>query len=392
MTRVLVFRAAVFFVLVFGFWGGTVALPAVTRHFARLLPDNYEANARAALAEGDAERARRICERRIERNMYDFDAHYLLAEVLEQLGDFDGAAHAYREVFRKYPAVRGGRRESRGYDEGRIFDGAARAYWRAGRYQMAAAFARAAIDAGFSVPRFEILDRYAPEPVGVAAMEARALLALKIREYDAFRAMVTGMAGLSKDGEFAALMLRTLWASEIDRNPHWAQELLREAANLEPGNPLPALATAAVLERENFGDHARGFRDAAAETTGTRVIAPGSFSLPEGGSVREPALLLGRTSRATAQLSTGVFSVRHLVVGASGSRAVGQWPLLSIEANGTEIAVFYLDSPHWYPRLAYIWPEGAPRTLELTLAFLNDAYDPITRADRNVRVDALLLY
>ena len=103
---------------------------------------------------------------------------------------------------------------------------------------------------------------------------------------------------------------------------------------------------------------------------------------------------LSRNGEYTAgQLSTGAFRVCTLLLNGTGVPALGVYPVVVVKADGVEMTRIYMDSPD-SPKIfeSRLWPEGASKKLDFTLEFVNDVWDPYTKADRNIVIKNILLY
>jgi tetratricopeptide (TPR) repeat protein len=385
-------RAAVFIALAAGFGAATVAVPRIAYHYSRLQPDNYRFIALQEMRAGDFAAAAAICRRRIASNSYDFEAHYLLAEAQARGGDPDGSAATAREILRKVPAALGKKTGATGYDEARTYQMLASSLWKAGKWREAVDMARAAMDCGTAFTIRETSQTLAASPpASPEAALASADFALKMRDRESFERALAA-AETTSGTATQAVVLRARWLEEAEGAPLAAETLLRAAASLAPLQPEPKAALRNLLERHRWTDPPGSTVARADLTTGVRSVALDSVKLPQGASVSGGALSMGRNGAISTRVNTGVFKVTNLLLNASGTDALGLSPVLVIRAGDRELTRLYLDSRTMRTYDLPLWPEGAPKTLDLTLEFVNDAYDPVTRADRNVRIGEILLH
>lgn len=382
-------RVALFVVIVALFALAAWATPRVAYHFTRQLAENYSFVATEAIRGGDPRAAERIVQRRLGREFYDFDALYLLAEAQDADGRPADAAATIKQVLTRLPGALARGVASTGYDEAKTYARLAIYLHRAGAFDEAAEMARAALDVGTASTIRDVRDTFFTEThasPGQAAAAAR--LALRVGERERFAAAVADAAPLRGRAE----LLRAMWMEQRDRAPLAAETHLRCALSRDPADPLLRLGLQCLLTRRGWKDAALGTATRLAETTGTRTVALTAFTLPTGADLTTNTLRLTRTSAATTRANTGVYRVESLLIGASGTRALGLYPILVVRNGEDEVARFYLDSPQPQVASARPWPDGAPKTLDLRLDFVNDGYDPVSKADRNVELYAVAFH
>lgn len=368
------------------------SIEKLTLAFGRSQPENYAALAREALAKGRLEDAKKIVEKRLSKRFYDFDALYLLAEIQARGGDDSAAANTIREVFLRFPGARSNPVEATGYDEPKTYYLFANYLWRAKRFVDAAEMARAAIDAGYPMAR-ETARTYVQE-ASLAPDEAEAVasLAFKLRQPQAF---LRAVEVLRRDPEraYRAEVWQALWMEAIDRNLVGAELHLRAATTQWPEEPTLWLALGNLHRRHSTptsGDDV--WRRRALETTGAKVLGPGLFKLSAGGASRPGAIAMGRNGTARARVATGAYRVTRLIVNASGTWAIGMYPVIVVRVNEKELTRLYLDGPHPHLFDLRLWPQGAPKDISLEFEFVNDAYEPQSKADRNVIIEDVVLF
>lgn len=385
-------RTVAFLFLLLLFFAAGINIQRVTIAFGRSQPENYEALAREALRLRDYSAAERYVEKRLAKKFYDFTALYLLGEIYAAKGDYDKAAEAIRQIFVRLPGARANQVQAVGFDEPKSYYLLALYSWKAKRYGVAAELFRAALDAGYPIPR-EDMAQYLPDSaLETNQGEAVARVALKIRDAKAFLHAVEVLLAERKTKAIGELLLAE-WMETVDKNPFAAEFRLRGALSVSPKDPALSLALANLYQRV-FGGQESGarFRRLSYETTGVKVLGPGLFRLPAGHHAAERGLVMGRNGKATATVSTGAFRVTRLILNASGSWALGMYPVVIVRVDGQDVTWLYLDGLEPRVHDMELWPSGAPKDLTLEFEFINDAYEPISKADRNVVLHDILLY
>lgn len=386
-SRILIFcvlAAAVFF--------GASMIPTGLSRFSRLLSENYRFIADEAIRRGDYPTAIAIAQRRIRQFSYDFEAHYVLADALVRSGKPLEAAAVMKEILRKVPAVRSKNVLATGYDQGRTYANLAEYLWEGAKYFEAGEMLRAALDSGISLTPEDADRRFNPSNGPAEARIAAARIANKMNDEELFTELVN--SELSGPAEVAIPMtvLKSEWLELRQRSIGAAESVLSATLALNPDSPLAGEALAAFYQRRGHQARADELRTSVAATTGSRAIGPGLFDLPVGATVTTGSLSIGRNGTATAEVNTGVYRVTSLLLDAKGTPALGMYPVVIVRANGEELTRLYLDGlqPHAVDFGA--WIAGAPKTVRLELEFINDVYDPLTRADRNAIFYQVLLH
>ena len=354
-------RVAVFLLLAGGFTAAAVAIPRITYHFARLQPDNYRFIALQALRAGDYAHAATICRSRLESNTYDFEAHYLLAEALARGGDPAQAAATAKEVLRKVPAAMGKKGGATGYDEARTYQVLASSLWQGGRWEEAGEMGRAALDCGTAFTSSETSRTIDSSTVASPdAAPASARFAMKADDRGAFeRALAIGEG--TTDTAVGTAVLRARWLDEKDNAPLAAETLLRGIISTNPLRPEPRVALRDLLGRHGWAEPTTSTASRADLTTGVRSVPLDSFQRPEGATLSGGVLDIGRNGTVSARIGTGVFKVTNLLLNASGTEALGLYPVLVVREGERELARLYLDSQSPRPYDLRLWPDGAPR-------------------------------
>lgn len=386
-SRLLIFGVLAAAVLI-----GASLVPAGLVRFSRLLPENYRFIAAEAIRRGDYPAAIAITQRRIRQFSYDFEAHFVLADALARSGKPLDAAALMKEIFRKVPAVRSKNVLAIGYDQGRTYSNLADYLWQAGKYFESGEMLRAALDSGASLSQEEAELRFSSADLPPEARIAIARIALKMNDEKLFTEAVAAELSGPEEISIPMNVLKSEWLETRKRSPSSAEEVLSETIAMHPDSTLANEALAAFYQRQGRQTRADELRASVAATTGSRAIGPGLFELPVGASVTTGSLVLGRNGTAAADVNTGVYRVTSLLIDANGSSALGLYPVVIARANGEELTRYYLDSSQpWVIDFAP-WPKGAPKTVKLEFEFINDVYDPLTRADRNATFYQVLLH
>jgi tetratricopeptide (TPR) repeat protein len=385
-------RTAVFLLLVLGFFASLFAIERIAYQFSQLLPENYRYTAWQAARDGEYGRAEVILQRRITRFAYDFEAHYQLAEVMARQRNFAGAADVMRTVLAKVPAARSNRVMSVGYDEPRTLYLLARYLWGAGNFRDAAEMACAALDAGHPMMNDEVKTRLEVDPDSSGEALAIARVALKLKQDEPYGKALAVLES-KPDSRAQACVMTAKWLESVQKNRVGADTVLRAALSVSPDKPLLLLELANLLGRSG-GSHGEqeSLLARARGGTGTRGIGPGLFELPVGAAATTSTVSLGQSGIAKARVNTGAYRVTNLSVNLRGSRAMGLFPIVIVRAGGREMARLYPDGLQPMQYDLALWPDGAPKSLDLEFEFANDAYDPFTKADRNVSISNVLLH
>ena len=372
----------ILFLLIMGLFAlSTVLIPRIAFHFTKLLPDNFSYTARRAIDSGDFATAEKITRQRLEKEFYDFNALYLLAEALDRDGRSAEAAEAIKDVLTRVPGALSRKESKTGYDESQTFCRLAIYLWHAGAFSEAGEMARAALDIGTASGIAEVKNEiWSTTHSSPKAAVAAARLALRAADFGQFKRALAAASALPVEVE----ILSAAWTEQRERNPLSAETQLRAALSRSPSDPTLRLALRSLLLRHNWTDPALETAIRIEDADNARVLPLASFSLPTGAELTTSGLTLSRTSTAVAHTNTGVFPVHSLLMVASGSKAMGLYPILIVRSGETEVSRYYLDSPRPTLFKSEPWPDGAPKSLDLRLNFSNDGYDPVSRADRNM--------
>ncbi|MBX7245624.1 MAG: hypothetical protein K1X53_08990 [Candidatus Sumerlaeaceae bacterium] len=391
-------RSVLFLSLTVGFIAGVACVQPVLFHFSQLLPDNYRFIATEAMRAGNPARAEAIANRRIAKTYYDFEAHYVLAEALAGQKKYDEAVEVLKLVLRKLPAARSKKEQVLGYDEARTYSLLAKYLWSGHRYFEAGEMARAAIDCGTPVTARETAAAFgvagASLKSGANPDESLALarVGLKLKAKAEFNGALAALDGQTSASRAEGAILSGLWTELYDADTTAAENKYRQAAASYVDEPAVKLALANFLQRHHCDEEATSLTGEIAKLPGTRPIGPGLFVLPTGGSAGTTFTMLRQNGTARADFNTGVYKVTRLLMNARGKSALGVFPILVVSSGGKEVTRLYLDSPQPHLYNLNIWPEGAPKMLDLRFEFINDVYDPYSKADRNVELSDMFLY
>lgn len=386
-------RVIVFGLLVSGFFVAWQATPKVLTQFSRKVPENYQYVATEAMKRGNYALAEQVTRKRLAQLYYDFTADYLLAESLAGQRRYNEAADVIKQQMGKVAAARGGKVISSGYDEARSLQSLSMYLWKAGKYFEAGEMARAAVDAGSQLVGTETVEQFRRVEDDDEASLANAKLSLRLRTAEPMRYAVAALEAGGPRARAHSAVVASAWALRVDKDPARAEAILSDTLALLPSEPVIKLALKSLYTQQQRTTEALALATELSQTTGARIVAPGLFSLPNGASVESGKLSLGRTSKAVAQVHTGAYRVESLLMTAAGSRALGLAPILVIKSGDKELTRLYLDSDR-VPVIQDLdlWTDGAPKLLTLGFDFINDAYDPYTKADRNVWLSDIMLH
>lgn len=156
-----------------------------------------------------------------------------------------------------------------------------------------------------------------------------------------------------------------------------------------------AAADAAVLHSTG---HMSDFAEAEAPELDFDLFPPSdmprfdllTLELPEGAAFSDSgAIAIARSTSVETSFRFPDAPSAFLWIQVRGGRPFGFGSLLQVALNGEELIRIYAN--HTRPRWVQVPLEQSlsTGTMQLTARFLNDAYDPITRADRNVEILAI---
>ncbi len=370
-----------------------LGFPILFHGMSRVVPENYGYLAREALQRGQYDRAESILERRINREWYDFAAHYILAEAQQRAGRPKDAAETMREVLRKAVAIRGRIKGNQagysGFDEAKTVQLLARYLWESGEYLSATEVWRHAMDLGSSVAFEDVKSLPIPSSESSPGQAlGRGLLALRTGEGSVFGLAYSHLANAGPAGIDLGAYLRSRWMAERENNTTTAETVLVSALD-GPQPFLPALALLQLLERQPPTQTQPGTTETASRRTHDAQVRPVSLStflLPQGASIDQDTIRITRRGILSATVDSGMFRSTRIIIAAEATEAFGQWPVLVVRVNGSEASRLYLDGTQPLLRVIGPWSNGLPKVVDLELEFTNDAYDPITRSDRDIRI------
>ncbi|MCX7019560.1 MAG: hypothetical protein NTY46_11345 [Candidatus Sumerlaeota bacterium] len=387
-------RITLFVALVAFFFLGLYTIRPALWRLSHVLPDNYRNIAAQAAAAGDFGTAEKIARRRLETAFYDFDAHYILADTLARQNKPAEAALVIKDVMTRLPGARSKRALGAGYDEARTLCLLAGYLWDAGLFFEAGEMGRAALDA--TTPRMaaQLAAKMTADNPNPRARLAAARIALKNRDKTLFDRQLSPLEQGNDDAAAQAVLLRAAWQEHRDASTTAAEVVLRNATQRFPGQPALKLALAGLLDRTGQTTESQTLIDEIGTTTGTRTAGPGLFQLPPTAVLMpgSDGILLRNNSVASVQFNTGVFRNTSLLAAMRGSAALGLFPIVIVKSGETELTRLYIDDPQ--PRIYDIafWPDGAPKLLDLRFQFINDAYDPYSKEDRNVVISNVMTH
>jgi tetratricopeptide (TPR) repeat protein len=358
---------------------------------SRVVPENYIFLATEAMKSGNHVKAQRILESRINKEWYDFTAHYLLAQAQEQAGKPAKAAQTMRDVLAKAIAIRGRVRADQagyaGYDEAKTVQLLARYLWQSGHYGAAAEAWRHAMDLGSSVAYEDV--RGLPHPSEKSSIEealALGMLALRTGDGDILHKAVSRLAEFGPSGSDLSTHLQARWLEEHDHATTTAQSLLISAIQTGPAF-LPALTLSQMLQRHAPAqENTTQILSRVLSDSGVRPLALSNLTLPKGASMDGSSIRMTRNGKVTGRVDSGMFQSNRIIIATQSTEAFGLWPVLVVRVNGDEVSRLYLDGLQPGLRIVGPWPNGLPKLVDLELEFINDAFDPITRSDRDIRI------
>lgn len=381
--------AVIFVLLAALFAGAVILIQPMFVGFSRLVPGSYLLQAQDLLAEGKTEAARALLKKQLQRQDYDFDARFLLAETYGRDAHWDQAVQEVLTILNKARSARNRPVLSSGFDEGTAYFLLGHYLWKSGNYISAGEAFRAAIDAGRSGQvEYPWADQAAALDTPSAAA-AVATLALKMNDRPLFdRALESLVEQGSEDARARGAALKAQWLADRNNGYEGAQAALMSVDNHEDHLYLQSTSQS-LCARFSLTKEPCSL---SLDPSPPGKVNFANFSQDTGTELTTDSLLLSRNSSVSARIDTGVYRVHNLLVRASGTSALGMAPLLVIRSGEEELARLYLDGPQPRDYDLELWPDGAPKSLPLTFAFINDAYDPGSGADRNVTIHDVVLY
>lgn len=112
-----------------------------------------------------------------------------------------------------------------------------------------------------------------------------------------------------------------------------------------------------------------------------------TFRVPEGAATTEQGSIhFSRSVAVTGLISGPNDGVSSIWLQVSGGRPMGFGSLLKVALDGGELIRIYAntDEPRWIE--VPLHNQATAGTMELTAQFLNDEFDPVSKADRNVEL------
>jgi tetratricopeptide (TPR) repeat protein len=367
----------VFLLLCAAFAAGVYAIPVMFTRLAHRMPENYRYLVREYMAGGRAGEAEQTLRRRLSQEYYDFDAQYMLAEVQSQAGRSTDAVATMREALRKLQAIRGRNVRASGLDEAEIYRLLGMYLLRAGDPISGGEMLRAALDLGAPVQQVRS-SLGSVDSAGNSLAAAR--LYLKLRDRNGFQAALQSTTSTA-----AGAALRALWLEQVDSNTTAALQLLDSSQ--DTGSTPPLL----LAESSNIRSRA-GMDAQSTSPAGLSPLDLQKFNLVAGADRTSSSLSLYRSITLAGRFDSGVFRTTSLLMRLSGTKALGMYPILVVRSGEAELARLYLDGEQPKAYDLKLWPDGAPKSLPLSLTFENDASDSSTQADRNIQVLELALH
>lgn len=354
------------------------------------MPENYRYLVREYLAQKQYPEAELLVRKRLAQEYYDFEATYLLAEIQATSGKPRDAVMTMVDALQKGAAIRGREVRAAGYDESATYRLLGTYLWQAGDYLSGGEMLRVALDAGATR---ETIRTILPleNSDSLEGILSTAKISMKLDDNSAVEQHLQRLAIFkTPDAQVAEIAIR---AALMDKagNTTAALRSLATAAERMSSPPLILAALANTMLRLE-GPESTALMDSAAPQVQLAALDLTRFALPQGARLTSTALQLSRTGTVAARFDTGVFRTTSLLVRVRGTEALGMSPILVLRSGESELARLYLDGlqPAAYDLL--LWPQGAPKSLALSLAFENDASDLVTKADRNIDILELSLH
>lgn len=379
--------------LLFAALGGMFAaaiymVPWLFIQLSHRMPENYRYLAREHMQNKQYAEAERILRQRLNQQYYDFEAQHLLAEVQAQSGHPRDAVATMEDTLNKIASSRGRNVRASGYDESITYLQLGSYLWRDGDYVSGGEMLRAALDSGIGPARVQ-------EVIGVKnataprARESAARIYLKLHDRKHFDEALNLQTNVDASTSAAATHMRAAWLEDVDKNTTAAIAMLLAAADQLSTPPL-LLAT---LKNINMRNNIQ--QDAPTTATTQQPLANldlDRFALVPGIARTSTTLQLARSATTSARFDSGVYRTTSLLLRASGSAALGMFPIVVLRSADSNLARLYLDGLQPAEYDLELWPKGTPKSLQLTMSFENDAFDPVTGADRNADIFEMALH
>jgi len=367
-----------------------VGQPLVSALLLRM-PENYEYLAHRFLERRDYDRAIEACQREIADEVYNFHAHYLLADILRQAGRRSEALERLWNLPESYRAVRARTVPSRGWDEAYMHLLLARVLWDLRRPEEALDQLQVALD--WHDPKIT-----AQCGEFLSAIQDSVNAALAPWSYVA-RAIVDPTFALDRIPEEMA-------SNHLSAPPNFYTRLAQIAANrqqirtaysldnqeiLHHGHELPSLLAHCLFsEQRNWPERkdllnlyselnqlTAGYFDFNKQTDLDRCLAEWYWAHLFQTTVTTGTAVLSRKSRV-------------ICIVARGTVCDGVWPILSIRISGKTIGQRYICSATFQAYTLPVELESGSHTIGV--GFENDAVNPFLKRDRNLEIRQIYFY
>ena len=384
------------------------------RSYLQRQPEGYFHEASRFLEEGRHVEATEVLREALAKNPYDFEAQFLLAEVMHDSGDKEGAyAHlggleslSYAAAFRRGPVI--------GYDTGKFY------------YQMAMwDFAEGRIEQGVHhllrvVDESPIYISNPPDGLpSVASLLSRRLetarsneeILLYCRVLDAMgrKSEARGILKQIGSAEPGKLPEIQILETEMDLLGLWfapddeallagiraSRRRIDELLGGSFADPIIGLSSRLLLGHDNTP--ARPLVDSELlPLLGNQAVLiqkPGDFHFVTSLTLSQMPAESGLSfniygpGKAVGELELPR-PARSLCVIARGSNAMAVWPYVVIRLDGREIGRRYLRHYAYRPYVLPVEADAGKHRIEVE--FLNDEFDKIYRTDTNVYLRALV--
>lgn len=367
---------------------GVYALPWLFVRLSHRMPENYRYLAREHMQHGEYLQAEDILRRRLAQEYYDFEAQHLLAQTQAEAGRLREAVATMEQTLQKIASSRGRNVRARGFDEANTYQLLGTYLCAAGEYVSGEEMLRAAIDCGASRASVEeVISRR--KTTDRQALQSDARLYLKLQDKQRFDQLLQAASPSDSLTSSIATQLRARWTESVQKNTTAALTMLVTSAELQSSPPLLLAAIKDTLLRSGVSTDLQTTGDIGPRLT---YLDLDRFSQVPGVTRTSSTLRLARTLSTTGHFDSGVYRTTSLLIRATGTSALGMYPIIVLRSAETELARLYLDGLQPTEYDLELWPQGAPKSLQLTMTFENDASDPVTGDDRNVDILEMALH
>lgn len=356
------------------------------------MPENYEYLARSFVFRGDYHRAIQACQREITGKIYNFHAHYLLAEILHRAGRGAEALELLWDLPERYRAVLARNVPSRGWDEAYLHLLLSKVLWDLGRPEESLDQLQVAWDhhdPKVDIQCGEFVSTMSSATTGSLAAAwsyvARALLEPK------FSLERVPAQMIANDLKAPPNFYTRLAQIAANRNQLPTAQRLDSQETLHHPQELPSLLAHGIFPEWRSWPGPNEFMKMY---VGLERLTIGRFDFDRqtNAEVCLAEWYWAHLFRTTVVTGKAVLSrkSRGICIVARGTVCDNVWPILSIRVNGKTIGQRYLCTPFYQVYTLPLQLEAGSHSIGV--GFENDASNPITKRDRNLEIREIRFY